>query len=78
MMKEFVEDVKAGRQGSKGWPNTCYGMSKLGLIAYTKVSFFSFSDNIPPPDTTTYSRITDHGWNVKKTKNETVAKKTRR
>lgn len=40
-MKEFVEDVKADRRGSKGWPNTCYGMSKLGLIAYTNVSWLA-------------------------------------
>lgn len=38
MMTEFVDDVKAERHDTKGWPGTCYGMSKLGLIAYTKVS----------------------------------------
>lgn len=38
MMTDFVDDVKAERHGAKGWPNSCYGMSKLGLIAYTKVS----------------------------------------
>ena len=37
MMAEFVADVKAGRHSEEGWPNTCYGMSKLGLIAYTNV-----------------------------------------
>lgn len=37
LMSEFVEDVKSGNHRSKGWPNTCYGMSKLGLIAYTNV-----------------------------------------
>ena len=37
MMTEFVSDVKAGRHSEQGWPNTCYGMSKLGLIAYTNV-----------------------------------------
>ncbi|CAM9499581.1 unnamed protein product, partial [Hapterophycus canaliculatus] len=38
MMTEFVHDVKAGRHQGGGWPNTCYGMSKLGVIAYTKVA----------------------------------------
>lgn len=37
MMTDFVQDVKAGRHQEAGWPNTCYGMSKLGVIAYTKV-----------------------------------------
>lgn len=37
MMTDFVTDVKAGRHSEHGWPNTCYGMSKLGLIAYTHV-----------------------------------------
>lgn len=36
MAKEFEEDVKAGRHAEKGWPNTCYGMSKLLLIAYAR------------------------------------------
>lgn len=36
-MKEFVRDVEAGVHASRGWPSTCYGMSKLGLIALTKV-----------------------------------------
>lgn len=37
MMGEFVRDVEGGVHASRGWPNTCYGMSKLGLIALTKV-----------------------------------------
>ena len=37
MMTEFVGDVKGGRHREGGWPNTCYGMSKLGVIAYTNV-----------------------------------------
>ncbi|MEM7655641.1 MAG: hypothetical protein AAF399_05890 [Bacteroidota bacterium] len=36
MMTDFVHDVKAGRHEQNGWPNFCYGMSKLGVIAYTK------------------------------------------
>lgn len=38
MMEAFVGDVNSGQHAAKGWPNTCYGMSKLGIIAYTKVS----------------------------------------
>ena len=37
LMHEFVTDVEGGTHAQKGWPNTCYGMSKLGLIALTKV-----------------------------------------
>jgi carbonyl reductase 1 len=37
LMKEFVQEVENGTHASKGWPNTCYGMSKLGIIALTKV-----------------------------------------
>ena len=34
---EFVEDTAAGAHKGKGWPGTCYGFSKLCLIAYTKI-----------------------------------------
>lgn len=37
LMKEFVQDVESGIHASKGWPNTCYGMSKLGIIAMTRI-----------------------------------------
>jgi len=37
LMRQFVSDVEGGVHASKGWPNTCYGMSKLGLIAMTHV-----------------------------------------
>eukprot|EP00977_Amphora_coffeiformis_P002574 scaffold482_cov266-Amphora_coffeaeformis.AAC.37 len=37
LLQTFVKDVEAGTHASKGWPNTCYGMSKLGLIAWTKL-----------------------------------------
>jgi NAD(P)-dependent dehydrogenase (short-subunit alcohol dehydrogenase family) len=36
-MRQFITDVEGGAHASKGWPNTCYGMSKLGLIAYTRI-----------------------------------------
>ena len=36
-MRQFVVDVEAGTHAAQGWPNTCYGMSKLGLIALTRI-----------------------------------------
>lgn len=36
-MRTFVADVESGVHAQRGWPNTCYGMSKLGLIALTRV-----------------------------------------
>jgi len=35
-MSTFVKQVESGVHSQNGWPNTCYGMSKLGIIAYTK------------------------------------------
>jgi carbonyl reductase 1 len=37
LIREFVSDVENGVHSNNGWPNTCYGMSKLGVIALTKV-----------------------------------------
>ena len=37
LMREFARDVHDGSHRSRGWPTTCYGMSKLGLIALTRV-----------------------------------------
>jgi len=36
-LHSFVADVEGGVHAAQGWPNTCYGMSKLGLIALTRV-----------------------------------------
>ena len=36
LMREFVRDVQAGAHAERGWANTCYGMSKLGIIAMTR------------------------------------------
>ena len=36
-LKEFVNAVESGAHAQQGWPNTCYGMSKLGIIALTRV-----------------------------------------
>jgi len=37
LMEQFIADVEAGVHSSNGWPNTCYGMSKLGLIALNNI-----------------------------------------
>jgi len=37
LMLTFQTDVEAGTHATSGWPSSCYGMSKLGLIAYTKI-----------------------------------------
>jgi len=36
-MKNFVKDVQDGTHVEKGWPNTGYGVSKVGIIAMTKI-----------------------------------------
>lgn len=37
LMRDFVRDAEAGEHVARGWPNTCYGVSKMGLIALTRV-----------------------------------------
>ena len=37
LMNQFVRDVQEGSHSSRGWPNSCYGTSKLGVIALTRV-----------------------------------------
>lgn len=37
LIREFVTDVENGVHSRNGWPNTCYGMSKLGVISLTKI-----------------------------------------
>eukprot|EP01035_Chromulina_nebulosa_P017532 gene17532-23094_t len=36
-LNQFVVDVKNEKHKENGWPNSCYGISKLGVIALTKV-----------------------------------------
>lgn len=47
IMRDFVRDVEAGTHASKGWPNTCYGISKLGVIAMTKIFAREHDDGSP-------------------------------
>ena len=37
LMTQFIADVKAGKYRQGGWPGINYGMSKLGVIAYSNV-----------------------------------------
>ena len=37
MMESFVSDAEQGTHLDAGWPNTCYGVSKMGLIALTRI-----------------------------------------
>jgi carbonyl reductase 1 len=37
LMGSFVASVEDGTHESGGWPDTCYGVSKLGIIALTRV-----------------------------------------
>ena len=36
-MRAFVDDVKGGSHRANGWPDTCYGMSKLAVTALSRV-----------------------------------------
>ncbi|KAJ7370208.1 NADH-cytochrome b5 reductase [Desmophyllum pertusum] len=36
-MNQFVQDVKEGIHSKKGWSNTAYGISHVGIIALTKI-----------------------------------------
>ena len=31
LMRDFVRDAEAGAHEARGWPNTCYGVSKMGV-----------------------------------------------
>ena len=37
LMDQFVQHVKAGDHTAKGWPTTAYGVSKVGMTAFTKI-----------------------------------------
>ena len=37
LMNDFVRDAEDGTHAEKGWPNTGYGVSKMGLIALCRV-----------------------------------------
>ncbi|XP_070263324.1 carbonyl reductase [NADPH] 3 [Myotis yumanensis] len=37
LMKKFVEDAKNGVHESEGWPNSAYGVSKLGVTVLSRI-----------------------------------------
>jgi carbonyl reductase 1 len=37
LVEQFVADVQGGVHAQKGWPNSNYGMSKLAVVAITKI-----------------------------------------
>jgi len=37
LMDQFMQDVAAGNHEAKGWPTTAYGVSKVGMTAFTKI-----------------------------------------
>ena len=37
LMATFVDQAEQGVHALNGWPNTCYGVSKMGLIALTRI-----------------------------------------
>ncbi|KAK2702658.1 hypothetical protein QYM36_018739 [Artemia franciscana] len=45
LMKEFVESAKAGNHSEKGWPNSTYVVSKVGLSALTRVQHRMFQQD---------------------------------
>lgn len=36
-MNEFIEAVRLGNYAQKGWPKSCYGISKVGINHYARV-----------------------------------------
>lgn len=47
-MTDFVRAAQDGRHASEGWPNTGYGVSKVGIIAMTKILARRYSGNAGP------------------------------
>ncbi|KAJ6662440.1 hypothetical protein lerEdw1_011853 [Lerista edwardsae] len=37
LMEKFVEDTKKGVHGKEGWPNTAYGVSKIGVTVLSRI-----------------------------------------
>jgi carbonyl reductase 1 len=44
-MNDFIEAAKRGTHKEEGWPNTGYGVSKVGIIAMTKILARENSNN---------------------------------
>ncbi|XP_070566129.1 carbonyl reductase [NADPH] 1-like [Ptychodera flava] len=50
LMNRFVSDTKAGDHQAKGWANSAYGATKLGVIALTAIQARALKDD-PREDT---------------------------
>ncbi|KAJ6662446.1 hypothetical protein lerEdw1_011859 [Lerista edwardsae] len=37
LMEKFVEDTKKGVHGKEGWPNSAYGVSKIGVTVLSRI-----------------------------------------
>jgi carbonyl reductase 1 len=37
LVNDFVAGAETGTHSQRGWPNSCYGVSKAALIAYTRI-----------------------------------------
>ena len=37
LMDQFIKDIKSGTHVEKGWPNTAYGVSYVGVTALTRI-----------------------------------------
>ncbi|XP_071455695.1 carbonyl reductase [NADPH] 3-like [Hetaerina americana] len=49
LMEEFVQAAKAGDHFAKGWPNSAYATSKVGLSALTRVQQRAFDADTSKP-----------------------------
>ncbi len=45
-MTDFVRSAQEGIHATEGWPNTGYGVSKVGIISMTKILAREYSDRI--------------------------------
>ncbi|KAK2157822.1 hypothetical protein LSH36_184g10015 [Paralvinella palmiformis] len=49
-MKKFIEDVKAGSHTEAGWPQTAYGVSKIGVTLMTPILQKQLEEDETRPD----------------------------
>ena len=45
-MNDFVRSAQEGTHATEGWPNTGYGVSKVGIISMTKILARKYSDRM--------------------------------
>ena len=45
LMRDFIASANAGDHAAKGWPNSTYAVSKIGLSALTRIQQQKFSEN---------------------------------